>query len=249
LPTGVKVNIAQGSLNDRGDVAFSSNTGNLYFEQDGGVYIRSGGQTQKIVAVGDPTPIGGKFAPFGKVDEFYQVPRISNNGAVAFKAAIKNGASASGIFLASPNAIVKVVATGDRVDGGKIASFDTYAMNGLGDIAFVAFDKNRRVLGVFKATAADPAINSIKLKRKANALELRVNGAAMIGGDSVIEIDGVRLGAIEYPPDFREDGGLTTRVVSRDTRLEELIPFGRTALVTVFNPLTGKRSAAVAFAK
>jgi hypothetical protein len=236
-------------LNDRGDVAFSSNTGNVYFEQDGGVYIRSGGQTQKIVAVGDPTPIGGKFAPFSRVDEFYPVPRINNTGGVIFKAAVKKGSSSLGIFLSSPNAIVKVVASGDRVDGGKIGSLGTYAMNDLGEIAFVALDKKRQTLGVFKATPAAPAINSIRLKRKANSLEFRVNGDVMIAGDSVIEINGVRLGDIDYPSNFRESGGLTTRVVSRDSRLDQLIPSGQTVLVSLFNPLTNMRSAPVAFTR
>ena len=43
----------------------------------------------------------------------------------------------------------------------------------------------------------------------------------MITNDTVIEINGVPLDAIDYPSDFREDGGFTTRLVSRDSRLEQ----------------------------
>jgi hypothetical protein len=64
----------------------------------------------------------------------------------------------------------------------------------------------------------------------------------MITNDTVIEINGVPLGAIDYPSDFREDGGATTQVVSRDGRLEQLIPSGQTVQVTVYNSLTNLRS-------
>lgn len=69
------------------------------------------------------------------------------------------------------------------------------------------------------------------------------NGKPMITNDTVIEINGVPLGAIDYPSDFREDGGFTTRVISRDARLEQLIAAGQTVQVTVFNSLTNLRSA------
>jgi hypothetical protein len=65
----------------------------------------------------------------------------------------------------------------------------------------------------------------------------------MITNDTVIEIDGVPLGAIDYPSDFRVDGGTTTQVVSRDSRLEQLFPSGQTVQVTVYNSLTNLRSA------
>lgn len=76
-----------------------------------------------------------------------------------------------------------------------------------------------------------------------------INGQAMITDDTVIKINGVALNAIDYHPDFREEGGTTTRVVSHDPRLEQLIPEGQTAQVTVFNPLTNLRSATMAFTR
>lgn len=99
------------------------------------------------------------------------------------------------------------------------------------------------------ATPVAPAITSIKLKRKRGTLELRVNGNAMITNDTVIEINGAPVDAIDYPSDFRVNGGFTTRVVSRDARLEQLIPAGQTVQLRVFNPLTNLRSIPFAFTR
>jgi hypothetical protein len=243
LPTDRKVEYPAGSLNDKGEVAFSSNTNNIYTEGDGGIYLYSSGQIQKVMLVGEPTPIRGKFAPFSKANEFYPAPRLNNNSAIAFKAAVKNGNSPVGIFLASPRAIIKVVGVGDLINGEKIARIDTFALNDLGQIAFFALDKNNKTLGVFKAAPVAPLIESLKLKHRRAALELRVTGNAMITNDTVIEINGVPLGAIGYPSDSRQDGGTTTRVISRDAHLEQLIAAGQTVQVTVFNSLTNLRSA------
>jgi hypothetical protein len=65
----------------------------------------------------------------------------------------------------------------------------------------------------------------------------------MITGDTVIEINGVPVGAIEYPSGFQQDGGFTTQVMSRDPQLEQLMAEGQTVQVTVFNSLTNRRSA------
>lgn len=249
LPTDRKVEYPAGSLNDKGEVAFSSNTNNIYTEGEGGIYLYSSGQIQKVMLVGEPTPIRGKFAPFSKADEFYPAPRLNNNSAIAFKAAVKNGNSPVGIFLASPRAIIKVVAVGDLINGEKIARIDTFALNDLGQIAFFALDKNNKTLGVFKAAPVAPLIESLKLKHRRGALELRVTGNAMITNDTVIEINGVALTDIDYPADFRQDGGFSTRVVSRDPRLEQLIAPGQTVHVTVYNSLTNLRSASLTFTR
>lgn len=74
-----------------------------------------------------------------------------------------------------------------------------------------------------------------------------INGKAMITNESVIGVNGVPLGAIDYPSDFREDGGTTSQVVSRDGRLEQLIPSGQTVQVTVYNSVTNLRSASLTF--
>lgn len=104
---------------------------------------------------------------------------------------------------------------------------------------------NPSPLGVYLATSVPPAIGSIKLKHKKGGLQLRVDGSAMITNDTVIEINGVPLDGMDYPSDFREDGGFTTRVVSRDARLDQLLQPGQTVQVTVFNSLTNLRSTPV----
>lgn len=90
-------------------------------------------------------------------------------------------------------------------------------------------------------------IQSVRLRRKHGAPELLVDGVALITNDSVIEINGVGLGALDYPTDYREDGGTTTRVVSRDSRLGELLQPGQTVLVTIYNALTSQHSKGVSF--
>ena len=148
--------------------------------------------------------------------------------------------------------MLKVVAVGDELPSGEtIREIDTFALNDLGQVAFFAYGKKgkQNPLGVYVATPAPPQIKSIKVKRKKGALELRVNGKGMITSDSVIEINGLPLVELDYPADFREDGGTITRVISHDSRLQQLIPEGQTVQVTIFNSLTNKRSAATALTR
>ena len=241
-----------GDLNDNGEVAFIvALTGG---QADGGIFLDSSGQLSKIMAAGDRTPIGGTFDKFfgGSGSRPEPLPRLNNNGAVAFKAFVDNGSAPHAIFLASPKAMVKVVAAGDRLPTGEtIRLLDSFALNDLGQVAFFAYKKRNKTqpLGLYVATPITPQISSIKLKRKGGRLELRVNGNAMITNDTVIEIDGVALEATSYPAEFRENGGTTTRVVSRDSRLDEMVPAGQTVQVTVYNPLTNRRTAAAAFVR
>ena len=148
--------------------------------------------------------------------------------------------------------MLKVIAIGDELpsENAPGSEIDTFALNGLGQVAFFAYGKKgkQNPLGVYVATPETPQIKSIKSKRKKGALrQLRVNGKGMINNDSVIEINGTSLQQMEYPTDFREDGGTITRVVSHDPRLQQLIGDGQTVQVTVFNSLTNKRSAATTF--
>ena len=144
---------------------------------------------------------------------------------------------------------MKVAAVRDKLPtGGKIREITTFALNDFGQVAFYA-DVKKGLKGVFLATPVAPTISSIKVKHKKGSLELRVNGNSMIANDTVIEINGVTLDSIDYPSDFREDGGFTTRVVSRDARLEQLIPEGRAIQVTVYNSLTNLRGAPTVFTR
>jgi hypothetical protein len=248
LPSGgvvTKNTFGLGDLNNKGDVAFA--VGITGGQSDSGIFLYSENRTSKIMAEGEPTPIGGKFSTL--VDPSFILPRINNNGTVAFIDKVKGGSGPSAIFLASPNAIVKVAAVGDRLPtGGKIHEITTFALNDLGQVAFYA-DVKKGPKGVFLATPLAPTISKIKLKHKSSGFELRVNGNGMITNDTVIEINGVALQDLSYPLDFQENGGTTTRVVSRDARLEQLIPEGQAIQVTVYNSLTNLRGAPKVFTR
>lgn len=200
--------------------------------------------------------MGGTFSTLEDpdlIERFLFVrPRINNNGAVLFKAKVDN--KRIGLFLASPKAMLKVDAVGDELPGGgTVRLIDSFALNGNGQVAFFAYGKKdpdlRNPLGVYMATPNAPQITSIKLKHNKGSLQLRVNGSSMITNDTVIEINGVPLSAIDYPADFREDGGTSTQVVSSDARLEQMMSSGQTVQVTVYNSLTNLRSAPVSFAR
>jgi hypothetical protein len=253
MPNGSKAadnSIGGGTLNKRGDVVFGLR---LAGKPKAGGFIWSGGQTSTIILDGEPSPSGGIFDLLQDVED-PGGPRINDNGTVAFMANVTGDPSTEGVFLASPKAILKVVAVGDRLPTGeKIRSINSFALNNLGQVAFFANGSasilNPNPLGVFLATPNPPQITSVKLKQKKNVLQLRVNGTSMITNDTVIEINGVALNAIDYPSDFRENGGTITQVVSRDARLEQMMPSGQTVQVTVYNSLTNLRSVPVAFTR
>ncbi|MEN3331221.1 MAG: hypothetical protein V7641_586 [Blastocatellia bacterium] len=240
-----------GDINDKSEVVF---TVLLQGKADTGIFLKSGETIHKIMAQGDPTPIGGTFSTLNDPDlidrYLFARPRLNHNGAVLFKAKV-DGARI-GLFLASSNALLKVATTGDQLSSGEtIRLIDSFALNDHGQVAFFAYGKKdrRKPLGVFLAKPREPQITKIKLKGKQDVLELRVNGAAMITNDTVIEINGVPLGRLDYPADFREDGGTTRQVTSRDTQLEQRLPVGQSVQVTVYNPLTNQRSAPKSFVR
>ena len=97
-----KRTVGNGDLNNKGDVAFSVNlTGG---QSDSGIFLDSGGQISKLMAEGDPSPIGGTFSPLvdPNLREDFPTPRINENGTVAFKVRVTGGGATSAIFLASP---------------------------------------------------------------------------------------------------------------------------------------------------
>jgi len=242
--TAADNSIGRGTLNNNGAVAFGLR---LSGKPKAGGFVWSGGQTSTIILDRGPAPTGGTFDLRSEVEDIGG-PRINNNGTIAFMANVIGGSSPEAIFLASPKAIVKVVGIGDRLPTGeKIRSINSFSLNNLGQVAFFANGSasilNPNPLGVYLATPVAPSISSIKLKHKPAGLQVRVNGSAMIPGDTVIEINGVPVGAIDYPADSKQDGGFTTQVISRDPQLEQLMAEGQTVQVTVFNSLTNLRSA------
>jgi hypothetical protein len=160
-------------------------------------------------------------------------------------AKVTGGNSPEAVFLASPTAILKVVGIGDRLPTGeKIRSIPSFALNNLGQVAFVANNSasvlNPRPLGVFIATPNPPVVERVKVKGQP-ARKLIINGGGFIVNDSVIELNGQAIDTI-YPSEFYENGGTTTSLVSKDPRLSQLLIPGQPVQLTVFNPLTARRS-------
>ncbi|MGH9762953.1 MAG: DUF7453 family protein, partial [Blastocatellia bacterium] len=235
-----------GNLNNAGQVAFRIRFTNK--AGNGGVYRYTNGTIEKIVAVGDPSPIGGTFSSLSDQKFFPSPdlpPAIGGNGAVVFKARVSGGTAASGIVMGVPGAILKLVGPGDKLpDGETVSSVHTFAVNEKGQVAFFAYGPQQVTIGVYLATPVPPTINAARLKTKRGTLQLVVDGGGFITNNSVIEINGQAVSRISYPAGFQENGGTSTRVVSQDSSLGELIPAGQTVQITVFNPMTSQRSAA-----
>jgi Zn-dependent metalloprotease len=86
-----------------------------------------------------------------------------------------------------------------------------------------------------------PGISSVKLK---NA-KLTIDGSAFETGGAVVEIDGTALGSLKYPKAYRRKG-LSTRMTTKDARVGALAR-GVSVVVTVYNPVSGARSAPFTF--
>jgi hypothetical protein len=153
-----------GDLNNKGEVVFAvALTGG---QSDLGIFLNSRGLVTKVITLGDPSPIGGKFSALRdpERDQEFPIPRINDNSAVVFKAVVDNGSASSGLFLASTEAVVKVAAVGVQLPAGEtIRAIDTFALNDLGQVAFFAYGKKDKTnpLGVYVATPLAPAISSI----------------------------------------------------------------------------------------
>lgn len=240
-----------GHLNNKGDVLFGVR---LAGKPKVGYFLYSGAQKSTIIVDRQTTPIGGTYNLTQEVEDPYGA-RINDNGTVAFMANVTDGSSSEAIFLASPKAVLKVVGIGDRLPTGeKIRSINSFALNNLGQVAFFANGSANAFytmpLGVFLATPVAPTITAIKLKhKKSGLLMLCVDGNGLITNDTVIEVNGLPLGELSYPTEFQENGGTTTRVMSRDSQIEQMMQSGQPLQVTVFNSLTNLRSASVTLAE
>jgi hypothetical protein len=250
---------AHGSLNNLGQVAIVSGESVPPYRL--GIFVWSNGTFTKIISVGERSPDGGVIASvaYGGEEGFYaQVPvaRINDSGTVVFNAKIEgpDGNLRRALFLGSPRGMLRIAQQGDRLPtGDRLYRITHYALNNLGQVAFYAYKDQPlgsiEPIGVFLATPAAPAIRSVKLKSSDSGLTLRIKGDAMVAGDAIIEIDGVALEALEYPAKSRNDDGTARIATSADPRLGDLLPVGTPVSVTVFNPLTGKRSEPFSFVR
>ncbi len=94
---------------------------------------------RRVVASGQPTPIGGTFDRFDVIAQPIVAP-VNADGKVAFYATILRNKATEGIFLAGGGHIVKLAAVGDTVpDGGLLSEFAKHPMPSLNDSGTVAF--------------------------------------------------------------------------------------------------------------
>jgi hypothetical protein len=94
---------------------------------------------RRIVASGQPTPIGGTFDRFDVSAQPIVAP-VNSNGQVAFYATILRNKATEGLFIAGGGDIKKVAAVGDSVpDGGYLSEFAKHPMPALNDSGTVAF--------------------------------------------------------------------------------------------------------------
>jgi hypothetical protein len=120
------------ALNDAGAVAFTAVLKNAEAEQ--GVFVIRDEHVRKVIALGEPAPGGGTFSHFSLW------PALAADGTVAFASALDGSAVQVAVFMTSPRGMVRVVALGDEVGGGRrVASFGLYPAVSLSPAGGVAF--------------------------------------------------------------------------------------------------------------
>ena len=123
------------------------------------IFLVSQGAIRKVVALGDPTPIGGTF------DDIDERPSVNDDETVVLTASIKGGPSSGGVFLFAKGALTKLVAEGDPAPiGGKFArSYSRPTINARGAaVVSASIDGGPAPHGVFLAVggALTPVVRS-----------------------------------------------------------------------------------------
>ena len=122
-------------VNAKGDVVFFATLGRA--GTDEGFFRWSRGRINAVAREGDPVPGVGRLSGFGK----HPAPGVSDDGTVVFAAAITGGRAVEGIFTAQGGRIRAVALSGAPAPGAAgsvLAGLDAPAINGRGDVAFVA---------------------------------------------------------------------------------------------------------------
>ena len=120
------------ALNDAGAVAFTAVLKNAEAEQ--GVFVIRDEHVRKVIALGEPAPDGGTFSHFSLW------PALAADGTVAFAAALDGSAVQVAVFMTSPRGMVRVVALGDEVGGGRrVGSLGLYPAVSLSPVGGVTF--------------------------------------------------------------------------------------------------------------
>ncbi|MFQ5881851.1 MAG: choice-of-anchor tandem repeat NxxGxxAF-containing protein [Candidatus Methylomirabilales bacterium] len=143
---GVLREFADVAFNDAGAVAFLGRVGQSKVPR--ALFLASAGGLVKVLGVGEPTPVGGRFAAFINLS-------LNNRGEMAFEGKIHGGRSPSGIFVGSQSGVRKVVAVGDPSPvGGTFRDLALPVVNEHGDVVFWASLEGAKVpAGLFLASA------------------------------------------------------------------------------------------------
>lgn len=159
---GTFAEFANPSLNNKGQIAFE---GNVYGgTAPRGIFLVSKSGLRRIVAAGDPSPLGGSF-------DQLTLPKMSDNGDLVFWAGLRAAEAPSGLFRASNGTIEKVVARGEPTPSGGRFSFIglSYSSDGHGALAFHAKIANADVdAGIF--LTADGSLTDVVLVGDATPL-------------------------------------------------------------------------------
>jgi hypothetical protein len=94
------------------------------------------------------------------------------------------------------------------------------------------------------AVIPEPVISSAQMKGVSG--KLIVNGEHFMVGNSIIEINGQTAGKLKYPAAFIQPSGEITRLMTK-TDVTSLLPRGTDVTITVYTPMTDKRSAPFIF--
>jgi hypothetical protein len=118
-------------------------------------------------------------------------------------------------------------------------AFDAYGNLAVGD-----YGNNRVVL----LEAPTPIVTSIAVKvaRATRTPKLLVQGFGMVSGRAVVEVDGTPL-TTKYK-EIAADGS-ARRLIATDDDFGALVPRGVPVTVTIFDPVTGSRSAPLEFTR
>jgi hypothetical protein len=122
-------------INGKGQVAFFATV--LRGPAPEGIFLASNGRLTKVVAEGDPAPLGGTLSGLGR----HPVPALNDGGAVAFAAAVAGGRTVEGIFVAHRGRLQALAVVGSAAAGiasGTLASVDAPALNDRGEVAFLS---------------------------------------------------------------------------------------------------------------
>ena len=106
-------------INDAGDVLFFCDVNGGESRRGLFLYQAASGQIVKVVAVGDPSPIGGTFGAVGPGS-------MNNNGKVVFLASQVGDTVNSNLFMWDNGVVTKVAALGDPApEGGTFSGLGT----------------------------------------------------------------------------------------------------------------------------